>query len=188
MRLHRIRRNEYCGNCVVTDLQFADLTDRLAFGRSRIQLLSSPNVRALLATPPSLSLLRRDNCHATSILEEVLLMGPSFRGALGTRMLACASFGAVAFIAFAACTRDQPTSPLASHRVPGQGASYTVTTLGTYSIPIPATNWPGMERSLSRTLASSSPPARITECASKEPSLFRRIRCTPRHSPGPTTA
>lgn len=143
MRLHRIRRNEYCGNCVVADLQFADLTDRLAFGRSRIQLLSSPNVRALLATPPSLSLLRRDNCHATSILEEVLLIGPSFRGALGTRMLACASFGAVAFIAFAACTRDQPTSPLASHRVPGQGASYTVTTLGTYSIPIPATNWPG---------------------------------------------
>jgi len=70
-------------------------------------------------------------------------MRRDFCGRRGTRLPACASVIAIAFLAFTACGRDQTTSPLALQPAPGGRASYTVTTLGTYSIPIPGTNWPG---------------------------------------------
>lgn len=50
----------------------------------------------------------------------------------------CASIGAAAFVTFAACNSDRTTSPLSSP-VPDRAASHTiVTTIGTYSIGIPA--------------------------------------------------
>jgi len=61
----------------------------------------------------------------------------------GRRSLGVARVARIVLVAagLAACNRDQPTSPLTSRPLPGGAASRTkVTTLGTYSIPIPGTS------------------------------------------------